>query len=240
MLADFKPDIIVVCAYGQILTQSVLDIPPHQCVNVHFSLLPKHRGASPVASAILSGDEFTGVSVQLVRKKLDTGPILAAAALPISEDDNTGTLMEKLSIIGAHLLQEALVGWLRGEINPRPQDEAGANYFAQIKKEDGEIDWHLPALTLWRRVRAYNPWPGCYTTWNGKQLKITGAVALAGEKSEDIGRVVSVAGREESAGIITGDGLLGVVELQLEGKRAMKTAEFLRGQRSFIGSKLPS
>jgi methionyl-tRNA formyltransferase len=239
-LANFKPDIIVVCAYGQILTQAVLDIPPCQCVNVHFSLLPKHRGASPVASAILSGDEFTGVSIQLVRRKLDTGPLLASAALPVAAVDNTGTLTEKLSIIGAHILQEALIGWKRGDITPREQDEAGANYFAQIKKEDGEIDWHKPAKEIWRRVRAFNPWPGCYTTWNGRQLKINEAAVLDGGEPGDAGKVVNIGGHEDAAGIATGDGILQVLELQLEGKRAMKTAEFLRGQRSFIGSELPS
>jgi methionyl-tRNA formyltransferase len=239
-LANLKPDIIVVCAYGQILTQAVLDVPPYQCVNVHFSLLPKHRGASPVASALLSGDEFTGVSVQLVRRKLDTGPLLASAALPIAAGDNTGTLTDKLSIIGAHLLQEALIGWLRGEIIPREQDEAGANYFSQIKKEDGEIDWRQPAENIWRRVRAYNPWPGCYTTWKGKQLKINEAVVLTGGGTKDPGKVVNIEGRQDAAGIITGDGILEVLELQLEGKRAMKTGEFLRGQRSFIASCLPS
>jgi methionyl-tRNA formyltransferase len=239
-LANYKPDIIVVCAYGQILTQAVLDVPPHQCLNVHFSLLPRHRGASPVASAILSGDEFTGVSIQLVRRKLDTGPLLASAALPVLAADNTGTLTEKLSIVGAHLVQEALIGWLRGEITPREQDEAGANYFAQIKKEDGEIDWSKPAVETWRRIRAFNPWPGCYTTWNGKQLKINEAIIIAGGGSADAGKVVNIDGHQDSAGIITGGGILRVLELQLEGKRAMKTAEFLRGQRSFIGSKLPS
>jgi methionyl-tRNA formyltransferase len=239
-LANFKPDIIVVCAYGQILTQAVLDIPPCQCVNVHFSLLPKHRGASPVASAILSGDEFTGVSIQLVRRKLDTGPLLASAALPVAAVDNTGTLTEKLSIIGAHILQEALIGWKRGDITPREQDEAGANYFAQIKKEDGEIDWHKPAKEIWRRVRAFNPWPGCYTTWNGRQLKINEAAVLDGGEPGDAGKVVNIGGHEDAAGIATGYGILQVLELQLEGKRAMKTAEFLRGQRGFIGSELPS
>jgi methionyl-tRNA formyltransferase len=239
-LANFKPDIIVVCAYGQILTQAVLDIPPCQCVNVHFSLLPKHRGASPVASAILSGDEFTGVSIQLVRRKLDTGPLLASAALPVAAVDNTGTLTEKLSIIGAHILQEALIGWERGDITPREQDEAGANYFAQIKKEDGEIDWHKPAKEIWRRVRAFNPWPGCYTTWNGRQLKINEAAVLDGGEPGDAGKVVNIGGHEDAAGIATGYGILQVLELQLEGKRAMKTAEFLRGQRGFIGSELPS
>ena len=239
-LEKLKPDVIVVCAYGHILPQAVLDMPPYQCVNVHFSLLPRHRGASPVAAAILAGDEFTGVSIMLVRKELDTGPVLSVAAIPVSPRDNTGTLTEKLSKVGANLLQEALTGWLRGESTPRPQSGAGATYFPQVKKEDGEIDWRLPALAIWRQVRAYYPWPGCYTTWRGKQLKITEAVVLTGEGAAEAGKVVALPGREEVLGITTGDGILGVLKVQLEGKRAMTAADFLRGQRGFIGSVLPN
>ena len=239
-LAAYKPDVIVVCAFGQILPQELLDIPTYQCLNVHFSLLPRHRGASPAAAAILAGDEFSGVSIQLVRKKLDTGPILAAAVIPISAIDNTGTLAEKLSIIGAHLLQEALNGWLRGEITPRLQDEAGASYFGQVKKEDGEIDWKKPAVEIWRRVRAYYPWPGCFTCWRGKQLKINEAVVLAGESTSTPGSVIALPGEGAGLGIVTGEGILGVRRIQYEGKRDMTAAEFLRGQRDFIGSALPS
>jgi methionyl-tRNA formyltransferase len=239
-LADLKPDIIVVCAYGQILTQSVLNIPPYQCINVHFSLLPRHRGASPVAAAILAGDEFTGVSIQLVKKKLDTGPVLAAAAIPIYPLDNAGTLTEKLSIIGARLLQEALIGWQRGDINPRPQDEKEATYFGQVKKKDGEIDWRLSAEEIWRRVRAYYPWPGCFTYWQGKQIKINEAFVFSGGGVSEKGRVVALPGQEGGLGINTGDGVLGVLGIQYEGKRAMTAGEFLRGQRDFIGEKLPS
>lgn len=238
-LAAYKPDVIVVCAFGQILPQELLDIPTYQCLNVHFSLLPRHRGASPAAAAILAGDEFSGVSIQLVRKKLDTGPILAAAAIPISAIDNTGTLAEKLSIIGAHLLQEALNGWLHGEITPRLQDEAGASYFGQVKKEDGEIDWKKPAVEIWRRVRAYYPWPGCFTCWRGKQLKINEAVVLAGESTSTPGSVIALPGEGAGLGIVTGEGILGVRRIQYEGKRDMTAAEFLRGQRDFIGSALP-
>jgi methionyl-tRNA formyltransferase len=238
-LTGFKPDVIVICAYGQILPQSVLDIPPRQCVNVHFSLLPRHRGASPVAAAILAGDDFTGVSIQLVRRILDTGPVLAAAAAPVLAGDNTGTLTEKLSVVGARLLQEALTGWWRGEITPRPQDESAASYFGQIKKEDGEIDWRLPAVDIWRRVRAFSPWPGCYTAWRGKLLKITDAVVLLGGISTKIGRVVALPGNDEGIGIGTGGGILRVIRLQQEGKKAMTAAEFLRGQRDFIGAVLP-
>ncbi len=238
-IADFKPDVIVVCAFGQILPQAVLDIPQFQCLNVHYSLLPKYRGASPVTAAILAGDEFTGVTIQLMRKKLDTGPVLAAAAVPVSPRDNTGTLSDKLSIVGAHLLEDALISWGRGEVMHRPQDEAGASYFGEVKKEDGEIDWHRTATEIWRRVRAFYPWPGGYTAWRGKKLKINEAVVLQGEKGSEAGRVIAVSDNEAGLGITTGDGILGVVRLQYEGKKDMAAAEFIRGQRDFIGSVLP-
>jgi methionyl-tRNA formyltransferase len=236
-MAGYRPDVIVVCAYGQILTHGVIDLPPKKCLNVHFSLLPKHRGASPVMASILAGDEFTGVSIQIVRMKLDTGPLLAAAAIPISPIDTTGTLAPKLSIIGAHLLQEALTGWMRGEITPREQDETAASYFGQVKKEEGEIDWKLPAVEIWRRVRAYQPWPGCYTTWKGKQLKITEALPI-GDGKEEPGTVVDLGNNE--VGITTGNGILKVTGLQYEGKKAMHARSFIQGQRDFTGSKLPS
>jgi methionyl-tRNA formyltransferase len=239
-LAALKPDVIVVCAFGQILTQALLDIPPRQCINVHFSLLPRHRGASPVAAALLAGDEFTGVSIQLVRIKLDTGPLLASAAIPISMDDNTSTLLEKLGIVGARLLEEALTGWLDGTIKPLPQDEAKATYFSQIKKEAGEVDWKLPAIEIWRRVRAYNPWPGCFTYWQSNQLKINQAFYIVRKTKEEPGRVIALPPQEGELGISAGDGILVVKNIQYAGKRAMTAAEFLRGQRDFIGAKLPS
>jgi methionyl-tRNA formyltransferase len=238
-LAEFKPDVIVVCAYGQILPKSVLDMPPHRCLNVHFSLLPRHRGASPVASALLSGDEFAGVSVMIITPKLDTGPVLARAAVTISPQDNTGTLTGKLAGVGANLLLEALIGWLWGEVEPIPQNEKESTYFSQVNKEAGEIDWELPALTIWRRVRAFNPWPGCYTTWRGKQVKIIEAEALPEERSPGAGKVIVLPGREGEPGIGTGEGVLEVHKLQLQGKKAVSAAEFLRGQRDFLGDKLP-
>ncbi len=239
-LAVFKPDVIVVCAYGHILTQPLLDIPPRQCINVHFSLLPKHRGASPVASAILAGDEFTGVTIQLVRLKVDTGPVLATASIPISKNDNTETLMEKLSIIGARLLEEALTGWLNGTIKPQNQDESKATYFGQVKKEDGEIDWRQPALDIWRRVRAFYPWPGCFTYWKGKQLKINEAYYLPDKDKKEPGSVISLTPAEGLVGIKTGDGILVIKNIQYAGKKAMSAADFIRGQRDFTGAKLPS
>ncbi|HEY97397.1 MAG TPA: methionyl-tRNA formyltransferase [Dehalococcoidia bacterium] len=238
-LADLKPEVIVICAYGQILPQSVLDIPPYQCINIHFSLLPRHRGASPVAAAILAGDEFSGVSIQLVRKKLDTGPILIAGVVPVASQDTTGSLTGKLSLAGSGLLLEALSGWLRNEITPRTQDESRATYFRQIKKEEGEIDWSLPAWEIGRKVRAYYPWPGCFTRWKGKNLRIIRATVLPGESSDGAGKVVTLPGQEAGLGICTGEGVLAVTSLQLEGKRVMTASEFVRGQRDFIGSVLP-
>jgi len=237
-LAQFRPDVIVVAAFGQILPRSVLAIPRFGAVNVHPSLLPRFRGASPVAAAILAGDEFSGVSIMLMDEGLDTGPILARAQIPIAALDNTGSLTTRLSIIGARLLLEALAHYLRGELTPRLQNEAEATYSGSITKEDGEIDWHLPAVDIWRRVRAFYPWPGCYTRWQGKKLDIIEAVPLSGEKALKVGEVVPTS--TTAFGVNTGDGVLGILRVQLEGKRALSAAEFLRGQREFIGALLPS
>jgi len=239
-LAGFYPDVIVVAAFGQILPQSVLDIPAYGCINIHPSLLPKYRGASPVAAAILAGDEFTGVSIMLMDKGLDSGPILARAQIPISAQDTTGSLTAKLSLVAAQLLQEVLVYWLRGELTPQPQIETEATYSSLISKEEGEIDWHLPAIDIWRRVRAFQPWPACYTRWQGKQLKIIEAVPLAEEGALEVGRVVALPPATEwsgaAFGVHTGNGILGVLKVQLEGRRVMSATEFLRGQRQFIGA----
>jgi methionyl-tRNA formyltransferase len=242
-LGGFKPDVIVVAAFGQILPQPVLALPRLGCLNIHPSLLPRFRGASPVASAILAGDEFTGVSIMAMDEGLDSGPVLARAQIPISAIDTTGSLATKLSWLGARLLLEVLAHWTRGELTARPQNEAEASYCRSITKEEGEIDWHQPAIDIWRRVRAFNPWPGCYTRWRGRQLKIIEAVPLPGERSLKAGQVVALTsvpqGAEAAFGIGTGDGVLGVLRVQLEGKQVLAAAEFLRGQRDFIRAVLP-
>ncbi len=234
-LAGFHPHVIVVAAFGQILPQSVLDVPNYGCINIHPSLLPRFRGVSPVAAAILAGDEFTGVSIMLMDRGLDTGPILARAQISISAQDTTGSLTAKLSLIAAQLLLEVLPCWSRGELTPQPQNETEATYSGAISKGEGEIDWHLPAVDIWRRVRAFHPWPGCYTRWRGRQLKIIEVVPLPGERTFNVGQVVATESSEAAFGVHTGDGTLGVCQVQLEGKRAMSAAEFLRGQRQFIG-----
>jgi methionyl-tRNA formyltransferase len=236
-LAESRPEVIVVCAYGQILPREVLEMPPCRCVNVHFSLLPRYRGAAPVAAAITAGDEFTGVSIVLMEKQLDSGPVLSAGAVPVLPEDTTGALTEKLGIVGSSLLLEALSGWRRGEITPRPQDDAAATYCRELTKEAGRIDWARPAVEIWRLVRAMQPWPGGYTTWRGHQLKVIAADFMERETPGDAGTVVDT-GRGEAFGIVTGEGMLAVRRVQLEGKRAMAAGEFLRGQRDFIGDVL--
>jgi methionyl-tRNA formyltransferase len=176
----------------------------------------------------------------LMDRGLDTGPVLAQAQIPVSAQDTTGSLTVKLSLIAARLLLEVLPQWTRGEITPRPQDETKASYIGMLSKQEGIIDWHLPAVDIWRRVRAFHPWPGCYTEWQGKQLKIIETVPLPGEQKLEVGQVVTLNKEGAAFGVNTGDGVLGILKVQLEGKRTMSAAEFLRGQRQLIGAILPS
>lgn len=240
-LSSWQPDVIVVAAYGLILPPVVLAIPKHGCVNVHPSLLSEFRGGAPVAAAILAGKEFTGVSIMILDKGMDTGPVLARAQVSISARDTTDSLTAKLSRLAAALLLEILPQWLRGEIAPQAQDGAQATYSTLLTKQDGEIDWQLPAVDIWRKVRAFYPWPGAYTRWQARQLKIIEAVPLPGAGNAAAGLVVGLNGNKEAAfGIATGEGVLGIRRLQLEGKRVMSATDFLRGQRQFLGARLPS
>ena len=237
-LASLKPDLIVVAAFGQILTQAVLDLPGYGCINIHPSLLPMYRGAVPVAASILNGDSFAGVSIMLMDKGLDTGPVLSQAQIPVLGYDNTEILTDKLSLVGVQLLLDVLPNWKKGEIAARPQDNACASYFAAVTKEMGVIDWSQPAEAIWRRVRAYYPWPGCFTRWQGKNVKIIEATPLPAVSGIAVGQVAALS--DGSAGVGTGNGVLKIITLQLEGKKPMSSREFLRGQRQFAGSVLPS
>ncbi|UCC60849.1 MAG: methionyl-tRNA formyltransferase [Dehalococcoidia bacterium] len=235
-LASLKPDIAVVAAYGQILPQSMLDIPEFGCLNIHPSLLPLYRGATPIPAAILAGDEDTGVTVMLLDAGMDTGPTLSQIVVEIEPEDTAASLTLKLADAGAKLLGETLPLWLDRLITPRPQDESRATYTSPITKGDGMVDWRLPAVDIWRRVRAFYPWPGCYTYWRGKLLRIHEAVPLHKEGKLVPGRVVTLESEQPAVmGVETGEGILGLVNMQLEGKRAIKASEFLRGQRGFVG-----
>lgn len=229
---------IVVAAYGEILRSEILELPRHGSVNVHASLLPRHRGAAPVAAAILAGDEVTGVTIMLMDAGLDTGPILAQAKEPILPGDTTGTLTLRLAELGAHLLVDTLARWLAGQIEPEPQDANLATYAPLIRKEDGLIDWTQPAAFIEREVRAFDPWPGAYTYWQGRRLRIRRASALSDWCGpEEPGRVIET---PEGVGVASGEGALLPRELQLAGKRSMDLDLFLRGQPGFVGSTLES
>jgi len=235
-LAFFAPDVIVVAAFGQILPPEILNLPRFGCINIHPSLLPRHRGAAPVVSTILAGDAWGGVSIMHMDEGLDTGPVLTRAQALVRDDDTTASLSERLSLMSAHMLADILPGWTRGEIKPQPQDNSLATYFKPIAKEAGEIDWQLPAVELWRQVRAYQPWPGSFTRYNGRVLKILQAWPIECESPNDVGTMVVLG---KGCGVVTGSGILELHRLQIESKQAMSAADFIRGQRGFIGSVLP-
>lgn len=241
VLKELKPDLIVVAAYGQILPPAVLELPPHGCLNLHPSLLPRYRGASPVAAAILNGDTETGVTVMLIDAGLDTGPIVAQRAVPIEPTDTTGSLTARLAEVGAQLLLEVLPDWTAGRIAPQPQDESRATMTYPLSAADRELDWTRPAVELERRVRALQPWPEAATRWQGKLLKVLAATVLPGREDSVPGRVVALAPPSPTpVGVETGQGVLGLLQVQLQGGRAMSAREFLNGHRAFLGSQLPS
>ena len=235
-LAQLNPDVIVVAAFGKILPEDILNMPPFGCVNIHPSLLPRHRGPSPIQGAILSGDDCTGVTIMLMDRGVDSGPILAQKRVPIAPEDSAESLITNLAHVGAQLLEETLPRWLSHAIIPQPQNDDEASYTKSLSKEQGETNWHLPALEIWRQVRAFQPWPGCYTRWRGKALKVVDASHLPGAQGEP-GRVITLAGG--GVGVQTAEGVLELLRVQLEGKRKMSAEDFVRGQRDFIGALLP-
>ena len=235
-LETWEPEVIVVAAFGQILRQDVLDLPPHGCLNVHASLLPRWRGAAPIAAAILAGDERTGVTIMRMDPGLDTGHILAQQEERIQSDDTEATLASRLAGLGADLLIKTLPSYLAGELVPWPQPEEGATYAGQLRKEEGQLDWSLPAIELDRRVRAFTSWPGAFTTWHGRRLKILRTLPLPEWRGDaPPGTVLPLA---DGPAVATGEGALRLEEVQLAGKRPANIAAFLRGQRDFVGSLL--
>ena len=241
-LAKFNPEAIVVAAFGQILPRAVLEIPCFGCINIHPSLLPKYRGASPVISAILAGDEFAGVSVMRLDEGMDAGPIFSRAQVPILNQDTAGSLTYKLFQIGARMLLEVLSELPRGKWLPEPQNSAEASYTRELTREEGRIDWHLSTLDIWRRVRAYQPWPEAYTFYQGKQIKIIEAIPLDMESPAEAGLVVDLLPVWKESGpafgVGTGNGILGIKKVQIEGKRAIAAEDFVRGQRNLMGTRL--
>jgi methionyl-tRNA formyltransferase len=236
-LSGIQPDIIVVAAYGQILPDAVLRIPKYKCINIHPSLLPKYRGPSPIAAAILNGDAETGVTIMLIENKVDSGPTLSQRRLTIADEDDAESLSGELAGLGARLLIETLPNWAAGRIQPEAQDESLASYTRMETKEDGRLDLTLSAIQLWRKVRAYHPWPGSYVQWKEGRLKIIKSLPVNDDSQSQIGQVIALPRMQAArAAVQTGEGLLGLITIQPEGKREMVAADFIAGHRDFIGS----
>lgn len=229
-LESFAPEFFVVVAFGRILTSRLLSMPSASAVNVHASLLPAYRGASPVTWSIMNGETETGVTTMLMDEGLDTGDILLQETVAIADDDTTGTLSVKLANAGGPLLLRTLKGLRDGSIRPRPQGETTTAYAGLLSKEDGHIDWSRSAYEIHNMIRALSPWPSAFCFSEGKRLKLVRTVALVDDsnKTGDFGTVLEVA--EEYFDISTGDGKLRVLELQPEGKRPMSTRDFLLGR----------
>lgn len=237
-LKIFRPDLIAVAAFGQILPQSILDLPPHGCLNVHTSLLPKYRGAAPIQWAIANGDAETGVTIMKMDAGMDTGDILTQRATPILPADNSQSLHDRLAQLGAALLVQTIPDHVAGKAPPRRQDPALATHAAKLRKADGQIDWRLPVAQVWNRLRAFTPWPGAFTFLPAKPqpalLKIW--EAQISEEAGEPGRVVAA----DKAGIVVAcaETSLRILVLQREGGRRLTAPEFLAGHPLKAGDRL--
>jgi methionyl-tRNA formyltransferase len=228
-LAVLRPAVGVVAAFGQLLGARVLSIPERGYLNVHASLLPRHRGASPVSAAILAGDAETGVSIMIVEAGLDTGPVLTWSACPIMPDDTAGALEERLAALGADLLARTLPDYLAGRLTPQPQDERLATFAGRVEKNDGRADWSRPAEELGRMARAYDPWPGLFAFVGEQRLRLWRVRPLPDWKGEAVpGDVLP---DFDGLVVATGQGALELDEVQLAGRGRVKGLEFKRGQR---------
>ena len=234
-IASLEPDLIVVAAYGLFLPAETLAAPPLGALNVHPSLLPKHRGPSPVATAILEGDTVTGVTVMQLDEGMDSGPTVAQRETEIRADETAEALTSRLFRMGAELLADTIPLWQAGENSPRRQRESKATITRLLKREDGEIDWTGPAGYIARQVRAYYPWPGSFTHWNGRQLKVHEASAVAMNGTGESGTVIEI---PQGGAVVAGEGALLLLRVQMEGRQATGITDFARGYREFVGSRL--
>ena len=234
-LRALKPDLIVVAAFGQILRPNVLDLPPHGCLNVHASLLPRWRGAAPVNAAIRAGDTETGVTIMQMDPGLDTGPMLRKRAIPITPQHTAAILTQELADLGAALLIETLPDWLAGKITPEPQDDSLATLAPRIKKGEGQINWHQRAVEIERHVRAFDPWPGTYTFWQQQRLKIISVSLMTAQPPAGLapGQIFRH-GKEVAAA--TAEGAIILEQIQLAGKRPVTAQDFIHGVPDFVGA----
>ena len=234
---DLNPDLIITAAYGQIVPQALLDAPRLGCVNVHASLLPKYRGGAPVHQAIIDGEDKTGVTIMYMVKKMDAGNIISQRETPIAYDETVETLYNRLGVIGAQLLKDTLPSILDGTNASIPQDESLVTYAPTLSREDERIDWNKNALEVYNKVRGMNSWPGTFTTFQGKTVKIwTGKVhqcenAMKHHAHQENGTIVKVF--KDAIGVKVNDGVYLITEFQLEGKKKMLVKDYLNGNNIF-------
>lgn len=236
VLKGYGADLFVVAAFGQILSKEILDMPKFGCVNIHASLLPKYRGAAPIQWAILDGEKETGVTIMQMNEGLDTGDMLTKVLVPIEDTDTGESLFDKLAEAGAKLLIETIPQMEAGTLHPEAQDDSLSTYAKMIKKEMGLIDWKKEAVVLERLVRGMNSWPSAYTHFNGKTLKVWEAGVEVKEAKAEPGTVVEVT--KNSIKVQTGQDLLVLKQIQLEGKKRMDVASFLLGYKVEVGTML--
>ena len=236
-LTKLNADAFVVVAYGRILPIEILQVPPMGVVNIHPSLLPKYRGPSPVVTAILEGEDTAGVTIMLLDEGMDTGPILAQSTpVRLSGTEKGAGLQGALFKEGVSMLPDVLKGLQEGSLTPRPQDDSKASVTSLLERSDGEIDWSSSAERIDRMIRAYDPWPGTFTSWNGKGLKVLDAQISSGTEFESGAGVVVL--DEDRLIVGTGSGSIELKKVQLEGRQAVAAADFLRGQPDFDGATL--
>jgi len=236
-LSEWKPDLIAVAAFGRILPPAILSLPPLGCINVHGSLLPKYRGAGPIQWAIINGETETGITTMLMDEGMDTGAMLLQEATPITTEDTVGTLSSRLAELGGRLLVETIVRLKAGSLVPQPQDSSRATLAPLLKKEDGAIDWALPAIALANRVRGLAPWPGAYTTVAGvDRWTIWRALALPGPVTKPPGMVIAIT--SDAIHVATGEGILAVMELQPANSRRMTVSQYMAGHPVAVGLQL--
>ena len=235
VIRNTEADVIVVVAFGQLISQSILNMKSYGCINVHGSLLPKYRGAAPIQWAVIDGEPESGITIMQMDAGLDTGDMLLKAAVPLEPKETGGSLFEKLSARGASLCVEALEKLEAGTLIPQKQGESPTAYARMLTKDMGEIDWSRPAIELERLIRGLNPWPSAYTQLSGKTLKIWDADVCEEEQAGTAcGEIVRVT--KDAVYVACGQGLLKINELQLQGKKRMDTAAFLRGYHLEKGS----
>lgn len=234
-LKKAEPDVIIVVAFGQIIPQSILDIPKYGCINIHGSLLPKYRGAAPIQWAVLDGEKETGITSMFMDKGLDTGDMLIKKVIPLEERETSGSLFEKMMVLGADVLIETLEKLEKGELTPEKQGESPTDYAKMLTKEMGKISFELPCEKVDCFIRGMSPWPSAYTIFKGKTLKIWEAFPVSWEGEAEKGSVVEV--NKDSFLVKCMTGAMKIVEVQLEGKKRMAVSEFLRGINVEVGYK---